>query len=75
MAMPTDIHAMAVSSNDALTVAPCPVRLLRYNAEITPITDHMPEPKSTMETPEREGGWPFSPVRLMMPENACISGS
>ena len=40
-----------------------------------PIAAHMPEPISTSEMPTRTGGLLPSPVTLMMPLDACTSGS
>ena len=40
-----------------------------------PIAAHCPVAKSIRETPERTGGPPGSPVTLIIPLAACISGS
>ena len=54
---------------------PSPVSARRWSAARMPMTDHMPAPWSTTEGPTRTGGRPSSPVMLMMPPKACISGS
>ena len=41
----------------------------------TAIADHIPVPMSTGEIPVRTGGRPSSPVTLMIPPKACMSGS
>ena len=54
---------------------PWPLRVRASSAEMMPITDHKPVPMSTMAVPTRTGGRPSSPVTLIRPPNACISGS
>ena len=39
------------------------------------MTPHMPVPMSTIEAPTRTEGRPGSPVVLMIPLKACMSGS
>lgn len=73
--MPTEFHAIAVSSSDASTAAPVCFTWRRFKAARMPITAHIPVPKSTMDTPARTGPPSCSPVMSMIPENACISGS
>ena len=55
---------------------PCLVRTRSSRLARMPMVAHMPAPMSTTEAPVRTGGRPPpSPVMLISPAKACISGS
>jgi hypothetical protein len=70
-----DMSAVAVSNSETSMTAPSPVVARRNSAVTMPTTPHSPVPMSMIDEPTRTGGRPSSPVKLMMPPNACISGS
>ena len=69
------IQPSAVSNSDVVTWQPSPVTWRRLSAARIPIAAHMPAPWSTIDTPTRTGSPPSTPVTLMIPPCACISGS
>ena len=68
-------HISAVSSNDALTMPPTPVRSRRCSIDSAPMTAHMPVPWSHTEGPARIGGSSGPPLIAQRPLYAWISGS
>jgi hypothetical protein len=66
---------LAVSSSEASTRCPTPVRSRSRRAFTTPKAERMPVVRSRNDTPQRTGAPPGSPVIDMMPENACMSAS
>ena len=66
----------AVSYSEVLTLPPRRVLARSIRLAKIPMVAHMPDPMSTMDAPVRTGGRPPpSPVTLISPAKACISGS
>ncbi len=67
--------ASVVSNSETSTSRPAPVEPRSISAARIPSAAHIPVPWSIAETPSRTPGRSGSPVTLMIPPKACISGS